>query len=141
MHDSPMFVAERFGVILGVGRTKSEAAAAARVSRVEIRHATGVERRLWRDGRLGHAIKRLGITSERGLLEAIRVDIDRVLWSADRDDLVIPEREFPEYRVIETDSLDDDGCSALEARRDAIDDELRRLRALEGQADLFGAAA
>ena len=56
LNPKPLIVAERYGVILGVGDTKeaaAAAAAAARVSRVEMRYATAREYGLWLDGRSG----------------------------------------------------------------------------------------
>ena len=145
---SPLIVAERHGVILGAGDTKEAAAAAAaataaRVSRVEIRPATVLEHMLWFDGRLGCAITRLGIDSERALLEATRTDINRTLRSAVGCHVHVagctPEREFPEYRIIDTDYLDPAEWGALFTRIEAIDKDLRELAFLERQSDLFAA--
>ena len=146
--EHPLFVAERFGVILGAGNSReaAAAAAAARVSRADVRHATPDEARrqyLWE--------RRTLPETERALLEAIRADINMLLAVARCDcpsglmacnltsdcDLARTPR-FGEYEI---DVIDDDTYYALEARRDAIADELAELRALEGQADLFGAAA
>ena len=145
MNPTPLIVAERYGVILGAGTTRAAAAAAAaRVSRVETRFATAREYGLWLDCRLGHALKRLGIDSERALLIAIRTDIERVLWAADCADkgieADIAEPEFPEYRVIDAETLDPDAYDALVKHREAIDDELREVAFRERQLDIFAAA-
>ena len=153
-----LFVAEYFGVILGVGATRdaaaqaAEAAAAGIVSRVEVRTATPAEVRLWGDGRLGHTITRLKIDGERALLEAIRTDITRAQWAADHDvdgvrvtDNGLRTPEFPEYSVINTFGLSDveygELCDMLEDRLEDIQEALDELRVHERQMSLFEAVA
>ena len=70
------FVAVRHGIILSAGDSRAAAAAAARVSRCEIRYATPEEYELLYYGRLCRTLP----DSERALLEAIATDINRVLF-------------------------------------------------------------
>ena len=151
MPDTPyMYIAVRHGVILAAGATRAAAAAAAatRVSRCEIRHGSALERRMARRI-VEHGRQRALPQSERALLEAIHADIHRVLGRDEcGPDDIFPEPDIYEYRALDAElrvdmdtrhMLDDAERARLEARADAILDELDELAFLERQTDLFAA--
>ena len=140
------YIAERHGVIVGAGATPAAAAAAAaRVSRCDVRLATPMERRMARlIGENGRQRPLPG--DERGLLEAIHIDITRLLWmDSDPFDAEMPD--LVEYRAIynehlrfdEWTHLGDADRRALERRREAVYDDIDELDALANQIDAFRA--
>lgn len=139
------YVAARHGLILAVESTReaAAAAAAARVSRVEVRFATAEELERWRQGRWRDAGWQ---GTERELLEQIQTDCRRVLFVAACECEIECEHvsdcehvhspRLPGYDV-RLDAITEDLCDVLKARVEAINAELRELAALERQVDAF----
>ena len=147
------YVALRHGVILGSGDTAAAAAAAAaaavRVSRCEVRLATPYERRMARRIANNGRMRPLPET-ESALLEAIHIDITRLLFLDDNGSSSAVGPDIAEYKAIddrlnycewERILLDDDERAELEERAEAILDELRELAFLERQIDAFAPEA
>ena len=140
------YVFVRHGVILGAGATPRAAVAVleSHVSRGDVRLATRHEavmaRRITRNGRQTPLPE-----SERALLEAIHVDIRRVLARDECGPDGLHAPDIHEYRLMDWElqvggdlryHLDEDERDRLEARADTILDELRELDALAHQLPL-----
>lgn len=156
---SPIYwAAERHGLTLAVEPTR-EAAAATRVSRIDLRPTTYEKWLSWHGPGYPAVPRPCLALSERGLLQAIRTDCQRVLWVAacdcqvqvecggetitvSRDCTYVSDCEhchpprLPGYDHC-LDAITEDLVAALEARIEAIDAELRELDAMRGQRDMF----